>query len=234
MFKYEYETRYGDYKDFETVKPAALLDVVQDIAIRHSDSCGFGLNKMRDIGYAWLIQGIKLHLEKPVQTLQKITAYTAIKDMHAATSERGCIIKQNGEIVAKTVANWFLFDCNRLRPCRIPTEITEAYTVYDFNDDFFEFKKPELYDADVIYTLRVSNREIDTNKHLNNQKSAEILMDALPFDFFFTDMTVFYKKSAYLGDELELCLKEIENGYYVHLQTKEKETCVAGVFEKSI
>jgi len=233
MFKYKYETRYGDYKDFETVKPSALLDIVQDIAIKHSDSCGYGLTKMRDIGYAWLIQGIKLHLKKPIKALCEIEAYTAVKNMHAATSERGCIIKQNGEIVAKTVANWFLFDCNRLRPCRIPKEICSAYAIHDFEDNFFEYTKPELHEADVINTLRISNKEIDTNKHLNNQKSAEILMDALPFDFSFTDMTVFYKKSAYLGDELELCIKEIPKGYYVHLQTKDKEICVAGKFENN-
>ncbi len=232
MFKYNYETRYGDYKDFETVKPAALMDIVQDVAIKHSDECGYGLNKMRDLGLAWLIQGVKLHLEKPIKSLCEIEAYTAVKSMQAATSVRGCIIKQNGEIVGKTVANWFLFDCNRLRPCRIPQEICSAFEIHDFEDDFFEYTKPETYEEEALYTLRISNKEIDTNKHLNNQKSAELLMDALPFEFFFTDMTLLYKKPAYLGDELELCLKEIENGYYVHLQTKEKEICVAGTFEK--
>lgn len=231
MFKYNYELRYGDYKDFDTVKPSAILDIVQDIAIRHSESCGFGLNKMREIGNAWLIQGIKLHFERPVKPNEKITAYTAIKNMHAATSERGCIIEQNGETVAKTVANWFLIDCNKLRPCRVPKEISEAYTTHDFGDDFFEFIKPELQDAECINIIRVSNKEIDTNKHLNNQKSAELLMDALPFDFFFTDAVIFYKRAAYLGEELELCVKPIENGYYVHLQTKEKEICVAGTFK---
>lgn len=232
MFETTYSLRYGDYKDFENVKPAALLDIVQDVAIKHSDSCGYGLTKMRDIGYAWLIQGIKMHIERPVSINDEITVCTAIKNMRAATSERGCIIKQNDKIVAKTIANWFLLDCSSLRPCRIPQEICEAYDTHDFEDDFFEYKKPELMDADVLYTVRVSNKEIDTNRHLNNQKSAELLMDALPLDFSFSDMTVFYKKSAYLGDELELCAKEISNGYYIHLQTKEKEICVAGTFTK--
>ena len=230
MFKYNYELRYGDYKDFDTVKPSAVLDIVQDIAIKHSDSCGYGLTKMRDIGYAWLIQGIKSHFEKPVKSLTDITVYTAIKEMRGATSERGCIIEQNGEVVAKTVANWFLIDCNTLRPCRIPKEIIEAYDVHNFNDDYFNYTKPKLKEAECINVIRVSNKEIDTNKHLNNQKSAEILMDALPFDFFFTDANILYKRAAYLGDELELCLKQIENGYYAHLQTKEKEICVAGTF----
>ncbi len=232
MFEKRYEFRYSDYKNFDLVKPAAILDIVQDIAIKHSTDKNYGLLKMRNLKLAWLIQGISMHFEKPVSPDFNITAYTAIKNMRGATSERGCIIMQNGEVVAKTITNWFLFDCERLRPCRIPEDIANAYEIHDFKDDFFTYTKPELMEADKVSSITVSNREIDTNNHLNNQKSAEILMDALPTDFIFSDMTVFYKRPAYLGDELELCLKEINNGFYVHLQTKEKEICVAGTFEK--
>jgi acyl-ACP thioesterase len=232
-FNYEYEIRYGDYKDFDTVKPAAVLDIAQDIAIRHSDFCGYGLHKMRELGKAWLIQGLKLRLEKPVQTLKNITVQTAIKGNRGATSERGCLMLQGGEVVAKTITNWFLADCNTQRPCRIPPEMMADYGTHDFEDPFFAYTKPELREAKKVYTVRVCNKELDTNRHLNNQKSAELLMDALPFEFAFTDMTVLYKKPAYLGDELEVCVAEIPNGYYVHLQTTDQEVCVAGTFERS-
>ena len=33
-----------------------------------------------------------------------------------------------------------------------------------------------------------------------------------------------------LGDELGICVEEIENGYYVHLQSMDGEICVAGEF----
>ena len=109
--------------------------------------------------------------------------------------------------------------------------VAESYPMHDFEDEFFAYTKPSLMDAEMLYQVRVSNKDIDTNVHLNNQKSAEMLMDALPFDFFFTDMNVYYKKAAVLGDILELCSCKTENGYYVHLQTPEKDVCVAGIFE---
>ena len=125
-----------------------------------------------------------------------------------------------------------MFDNTKKRPCKIPCEIAQAYEVYDFNDDFFEYVKPKTQDtAEPLYTIRISNKEIDTNMHLNNQKSAEILMDALPFDYKINLATILYKKPAFLGDELEVCAEKTENGYYVHLQTKEKDICVAGIFE---
>ena len=139
---------------------------------------------------------------------------------------------QNGEIVAKSIADWFLFDAEKMRPVRIPQEMLESYQTHNFEDEFFSFVKPEFIPlAPCEYTVRVSNKEIDTNCHLNNQKGAELLMDALPYEFEFNFVKTIFKKPCYLGDVLEVCKQKTDNGYYVHLQTTEKEICVAGTFE---
>lgn len=231
LFKHTYETRYGDFKTPETIKPAVLLDMVQDIATKHSEKCGYGIPVMESLKQAWLLQGIKAHFEKPIKTYAPVTIKTAVQSMRGTTSPRCSYIEQNGEVVAMTIANWFLMDVEKQKPCRIPKEMGEAYDFHDFEEDFFAYKKAPVMDAPVCYEVRIGNKEIDTNMHLNNQKSAELLMDALPFDYFFTDMNVFYKQSAYLGDVLEVCMTAIENGYYVHLQTKDGDVCVAGTFE---
>jgi len=231
MFSFKYETRYGDYKDYENIKPSSILDMIQDISTKASADCGYDINTMRNLSLAWLLQGVKLRFEKRIRPEIPIEIYTAVKPSNGVTSERGCLIKQSDEIVGKTLSNWFIFNTERQKPTRIPKEMADAYEVYDFGDDFFTYEKVKTYEIeDVQYTIKVSNKEIDTNMHLNNQKGAELLMDALPFDFYFNEMNLFYKKPAYLGDELDVCMKELDNGFYVHLQTKEKELCVAGNF----
>ena len=232
MFTYTYEPRYGDFKDFEYLKRPALLDMVQDISTKEADYCGYGINKLREINMAWLMQGINIRFEKPAKILKPVTVETAVQSLKGIVSERCCILKQDGEVVAKTIANWFTFDTEKMKVCRIPEEMHSCYTLHDFEDDFFSYRKPAiLNDVEVAYTIKVSNRDIDTNKHLNNQKAAELLMDALPFDYDFKDLRILYKKSAYLGDELEVCVKKTEIGYYVHLQTSDKQVCVVGEFE---
>lgn len=232
MFTYTYETRYGDYKNFDIIKTGTVLDFVQDISIKDSNRCGFGIHALKEMKLAWLMQGINLRFEKPVKTLLPIEVSTAVKSLKGATSVRGCILKQEGEVVAKTVANWFLFNIEKNRIAKVLPEMQSAYELYDFSDDFFSYVKPQiLNNIEPLYSVRVSNKDIDTNMHLNNQKGADLLMDALPFDFCFSDMNVLYKKPAYLGDELEVCMKELEKGYYVQLQTKEKEPCIIGTFE---
>lgn len=231
MFEYTYETRYGDYKDFETIKTSSILDMVQDISTKNSEKRGYGIDKLREMNIAWLLKGIKIQMNSPAKPHLPITLKTAVKPPKGASSLRCCIIEQEGKAIGRTVAEWFIFDNIKKRPTRIPEEILNSYEVCDFEDEFFNYIKPKTKDVEAAYTIRVSNKEIDTNMHLNNTKSAELLMDALPFEYRFNTATILYKRPAFLGDELEVCVEETENGYYVHLQTKDKDVCVAGVFE---
>jgi len=233
MFSYDYNIRYSDYKDFETVKISTILEVIQEAAILNSASCGFGVNDLRSMNRAWLLQGINVSLKPHISTHYPLKTNTAVKSLKGVLSERGTIIEQNGKTVAKSIANWCLLDTERMRLARIPKEMTESYEYYDFDDEFFNYVRPEVFeDAPEIYKIRVSNKELDTNKHLNNQKGAELLMDALPFDFEVRDIKIHYPNPAYLGEELSVCVKETENGYYVHLKNSENVICVAGTFEK--
>lgn len=232
MFSHTYETRYGDYKDFDEIKVGTLLDFVQDVSIRDSEHAGFGIHYLKELNLAWLMQGINLKINKPIKTIQPVEVATAVKSLNGATSERGCLIIQEGEVIAKTVANWFLFNSEKNKIARVLPEMQEAYDFADFKDDFFSYVKPPVLEIkEAVYSVRVSNKDIDTNMHLNNQKSADMLMDALPFDFSINDMKILYKKPAFLGDELQVCMQELEKGYYVHLQTEQKEICVIGTFE---
>lgn len=231
MFEFEHKIRYSDYKDFDTVKVSTALELIQEAAIQDSDQFGFSIEKLREMKLAWLLLGYNVHFNKKISAHKPITTFTAVKTMKAATSVRGAVLYQDGEVVAKSIANWFMFDMEKMRPARIPEEMLSCYGYYDFNDDFFDYKKPEILEIEKPeYTIRVSNKEIDTNRHLNNEKGAELLMDALPFDFYFSDMSIIYKNQARLGDILGVCVKKLENGYYVHLETENKDVCVAGTF----
>ncbi len=233
MFKYIYDIRYCDYKDFENVKTSTILDAIQEVAIRNSEYAGFGIEKLREIDRAWLLQGMNVRIEKSIKISASIEAYTAVKSLKGVLSERGSVIKQDGEVVAKSIANWCLLDTKRMRLAKVPAETTNAYEQCDFGgDSFFTYERPEIIeDAPSQYKVRVSNKELDTNKHLNNRKGAELLMDALPFDFEIKEISLIYPNSAYLGEELDVCVKEIESGYYVHLKNKDGKVCVAGTFK---
>ena len=109
MFEHTYELRFSDYIDFERTKPSALLDIVQDIAILHSDSLGFGMPALRERGLIWMMQGIKMHLDHPALPRVDIKASTCPVGFKGVSSDRGTILEQNG----KVFVSWFIFDLEK-------------------------------------------------------------------------------------------------------------------------
>ena len=55
MFKYIYDIRYCDYKDFENVKTSTILDAIQEVAIRNSEYAGFGIESFIEMGVSTAI-----------------------------------------------------------------------------------------------------------------------------------------------------------------------------------
>ena len=141
MFCFEYLPRYGAFKDYDSIKAGSVLDMIQDVSSKASEDCGYGINKLREMGVAWLLQGIKVRFEENIRPDKAILIKTAVKPSGGVTSERCCYISQNDVIVGKSVANWFLFDVAKKRPIRIPQEILEVYSTGNFDDDFFNYKK---------------------------------------------------------------------------------------------
>ena len=233
MFEHTYYTRYGDIKTYEEVKTSAILDMLQDIAIKHSEECSYGLMRLRELNLAWFLQGIKLHFDKPIRPFEAVTLKTAVKNMKGFLSERGTYICQDDKAIGKAVANWFLFDTSKMKICRITEDVSSHYPIHSFEDDFFAYTRPREDDAPVCEKIKISPRDIDTNRHLNNEKAVEILMSALPQDVFFTDINVSYKRSSFLNEELYICVKKTDNGYYAHLKDEAGEIRVLGVFESN-
>lgn len=230
MFSHRYEVRYGDYQDTRTVKPSSMLDMVQDISSLHSAACGYDMDLLYAQGLCWILQGMKLRIERPVTVAEDIEIFTAVQGMKGVTSERGCILRQSGKTVAKTVANWVLFDMAAGKFARFPEGMAEAYGIHDFQDDFFHYRKPRPLETAPLWTVRVGRKEIDTNRHLNNEKGAELLMDALPEGFTFREMSIYYKKSAHEGDVLTLSRAKTDGGWYAALHFSDGALCCAAQF----
>lgn len=231
MTEFLYETRYGDFKDFENVRTATLLDIVQDISIKASEEAGYGIHTLHDVGLAWLMSGINVKILGTVDTRKPILAKTAVEKMGGVTSNRGCELSQNGGLVAKSIANWFLMDIKENRLSRISKEMLAAYPLHDFGDEFFIYKKPTPPEfTGTGEMVKVCNRDIDTNCHLNNVKAVEIMLDALPFDYEYNSVDILYKKESYLGDTMCRRVVAEDNGYWVELSIDGDAHVVAHIY----
>lgn len=227
MFVKEYEFRYGDLDKNGNIKISTLLDVLQDAATRHSAHVGYDNFKLAEIKIAWLLEGWRVRIISPLNGYSNATVKTGIMNLKSCESERCYEVWQNGELKIVATADWFTVNTEKMRITRIPQECIDAFDKVDEPDNGLHFErfKPET-EIDIIDTRIVENRDLDTNNHLNNVKSAEIVLNYLPDDFCPTEFTIRYRKELKKDEKIDICHKTIDGGHCYEIKNDNGEACV--------
>lgn len=227
MYIKDYEFRYGDLDKNGNIKISTVLDVLQDIAVRHSASVGYDNLKLSEMKIAWLLEGWRVRLLSPLDGDSKVTVKTGIMNIKACESNRAYEVWQDGQLKVVATADWFTVNTEKMRIARIPAECIDAFDKVDEPDNGLPFErfKPET-EIDVIDTRMVENRDLDTNHHLNNVKSAEIALNYLPESFCPTEFTVRYRKELKKDEKIDICSKPIDGGFCYEIKNSEGDSCV--------
>ncbi len=227
MFIKDYEFRYGDLDVNGNIRISTVLDILQDIAVQHSAAVGYDSGKLSCMNIAWLLEGWRVRFDAPLHNRSKVTVKTGIMNLKACESNRGYEVWQDGECKIVATADWFTVNTERMRIARIPAECIEAFDRVDEPDNGLPFErfKPES-EIDVIDTRVVENRDLDTNHHMNNVKSAEIALNYLPDDFHVTELIVRYRKELIKDEKIDICRKAIDGGICFEIKNPAGEACV--------
>lgn len=227
MFIKDYEFRYGDLDVNGNIRIGAVLDVLQDIAVQHSNSVGYDSDKLSELKIAWLLEGWRVRFDAPLHNRSKVTVKTGIMTLKSCESNRGYEVWQDGERKIVATADWFTVNTERMRITRIPAECIEAFDRVDEEDNDLPFErfKPET-EIDVIDTRTVENRDLDTNHHMNNVKSAEIAFNYLPENFCISELVIRYRKELKKGGIFNVCQKNTDGGFCFELKNSHGESCV--------
>lgn len=225
MFVKEYSFRYGDLDRNGNVKIGAVLDVLQDVAICHSNSVGYSQTKLLSKSIAWLLQGWRVKIIKSLSYEQPVKVVTGIMNVKRFTSERRYEIWQDGELKVSATADWFTVDIDKMRPILIPAEILEAYDTVNEEDNGLPFTKLRFNDTlDFVKTIDVEERDLDQNQHVNNAKSAEILTSGV-FSFP-SELNITYKKAIMPSDTISIYHKKTEDGWLGQIKNQDDEVLV--------
>ena len=74
--------------------------------------------------------------------------------------------------------------------------------------------------------VKISNRDTDTNKHLNKVKTAEIQPDYIPEGAEITEFQLTYRKQLYKDDIAKICINHTTDGFVAELKNEYDEPCV--------
>lgn len=228
MFEQQRRIEYSQLAPDRTVGAPDVLRMLQDIAVAHTTSCGYSLEKLTEMKRAWLLLSTHIRFDRPIIQSSDITITTWTYDFARAFGPRAFSIfdAKSGEKFASAATLWTFVDIDSGRPKEIPEEILLLYG-NDPPSDIPYIRRAPNYEAEEHFAdFRVLKRDLDSNHHVNNVKYVEYAMEALPDDCAISEIEVYYKRPAYLGEVISLFWQETENGrYQMEIKNQSGEVC---------
>jgi acyl-CoA thioester hydrolase len=107
----------------------AFIRWLQDVAIAHSESVGFGFDAYRKIGGIFVIRRTEIDYLRPALRGQTLELRTWLSSWMAAKYVRETEIKRtaDGAMIARASVTWGYLDVASGRPVRVPDAIREAF-----------------------------------------------------------------------------------------------------------
>ena len=131
MTKYRYRFRVkADDIDFNGhVGNVTYLSWMIEAATRHSESVGFGYEKCRELGGTWVARSHRIEYKKPAMEGDELEMQTWIESIGRLLSVRRyqLLRPSDGAVICEGETEWVFVDSKRMRPMKIPAEITEGF-----------------------------------------------------------------------------------------------------------
>ncbi len=203
----EFNIHYYEVDSSQYATIASILNYLQDTAISHSTSVGLGVNDLISVGACWVLSRWSLIIEKYPIIDERITIETWPWRMERFYAWRDFLIKNsNGEVIVKASSLWIYIDIAKRRPIRIPDEYSKIYgleqDIKSIENPFSDFDVSATSSACLEFSVRRS--DIDTNRHVNNSRYIEWILEAVPARIYdnyrIKSLEIIYRKETRYGN----------------------------------
>lgn len=180
---YQVSFGIGQFGANGVLRPDALLRVVTDTADQHVSS--FNANNamlLEEFGVAWVLLSMEIHLIKPIQPNEILTARTWCTGWkHGMYGRDMEITNADGERVIGMGSLWTLLDVNtreisRSEAAQEAMVLLEEPPIYPGKKARFKTRKYELVEVD---QRRIYPSMLDASAHVNNSRYGELFYDSL-------------------------------------------------------
>ena len=226
-----YKLQYRDINKFGKLSDFGLLQILQEIAGRHSSSLGYGLADIPRTHITWLLLGWRIKKIKDIESEEKIKVETWSSKVEKATFYREFkIYNSKDELAIIAESKWVAINVETHSILRDSDTITNLLNVYSsFEFSVFEEESPKLKPIDEeplsVFNYTIERRDIDTNNHVNNSVYLSIALESIPYEVFenldYSNLEILYKHEAYLGDKIVCKYNSFNNGFMVSMYSED-------------
>ncbi len=219
----------------------SLMQYLEDMAIRHSEDCGIGLDFYEENKVAWVLAKWDIEIERYPLFTQQITITTEPWSFRNFFGFRRYEVHDaEGALLAKANTLWIYIDMVRKKPIPVTGEIIRAFGISPDSKRPLPIKAPnppESAEHETRFQVRLG--DIDTNRHVNNIRYIEWALETLPPEFSTKKrvrrVLVDYRKELMYGDEVLATADIIQNSTpdgaasvsRHRISNGEKEACLA-------
>ena len=168
------------------LRPAALLDMMQEAAGRDASTLGFGYEEMISSNSAWVLSRLRVVFEKYPKWRDEIVLKTWHKGANRIFYLRDFLLESpQGERLASATTSWLIIDLSSRRMVRNNT-LAENFDNSEMGAAIEEpadkVTMPKEVEPELVHTHKVVWSDIDTNGHVNNVKYAVWALDVVDYD----------------------------------------------------
>ncbi len=207
------------------LKPAAFMDLAQEIAYWAAEELGFGYDTLHVHHTAWVLSRIHIHFNEAPKWRDAVKLYTWHKGSAGLFYMRDFdLLDSEGNHQVTATSSWVVIDEQSRRLVR-PEDLGELLSVGYKVDDAIEEPCPKVMlpkgmDPVLAGEHTVAFSDIDLVGHTNNARYMVWAMDALPLELVqgkcVKDAYVNFSKETTAGTQVQLfTLQEQENVWYV-------------------
>jgi len=117
----------ADIDELGHVSNLVYLRWVQDVAMAHTQSLGWGFARYRALGAVFMVRRHEIDYVAQVTLGQALRAETWIDSWRMASCIRKTELRRDGAIVARAATTWAMIGFASGRPQRIPDELVALF-----------------------------------------------------------------------------------------------------------
>ncbi|OFI05371.1 acyl-ACP thioesterase [Clostridium acetireducens DSM 10703] len=212
----EYEIHYYEVDYKKRVLITTIIDYLSDTATYQSEELNVGINYLSNQHMAWVLYKWDIDIKKYPMYREKIVVKTEPYSFRKFYAYRKFeITDTHGQVIVEANSVWLLINTDKRKAVRITEDMYKGYGLDKSENKLLNIKKinsPIRIDAEKYFNVRYS--DIDVNKHVNNVKYVNWVIESIPIDLIkdykLKSIKVAYRKETTYGEKIKV-ITEINN-----------------------
>ncbi|MCH5212581.1 MAG: hypothetical protein J1G06_06180 [Oscillospiraceae bacterium] len=181
MLEREYYLRLSDFDSRKKIKPSAVLDIFQEIAVEHAERLGIGMEIMLAKKLMWVLTKLKYQVvaDPPVSSTIKARTWPLAPSKIGFQREY-LISDENDNVLIKGSTEWVLMNSETRRFARVMDIFPDDWDYLEERNFPGKFgRAADFSESGDAYEICPGFSNIDVNGHVSNIKYADYTLDAL-------------------------------------------------------